>query len=450
MAQRRFANAMAGLGAGITNAGDILLRTMMQDRLQSRIDERAAKNAEAIANRQTEAATTADVQKILDELAQGGDPESAAARISIRTGRKIDPQALESLRPSPRRRMEKNVGEDITKANTPEQVPDDATIAGIAKTQGLALPEFAYAGMEPTSQAGTPTDPNYRDPYEYAGGIAREFGDRAAARRKSLDVPELVDFTDPLTNAKGKKAVSRRDPAMRAGVVLGPDAEQQAGFDAMAEGAKAKARQDVELAPDAINARVGEAGRKSGAEARAKLQAELNAMGMTAQQQSGALQLADDYTKQSSVFTATKQAVSSISTLAQRIEAARKQGQDSPAAHIGLIFNFMKMQDPGSTVREGEQAMAANAAGVDERIRNLYNSVLKGGRLSPEQVSDFVQTAADVYSQRAQAQKALEGDFAQRAAALHVPAPLVTGFVSALANGPQTAKDKLHERGGGQ
>lgn len=447
MAQRRWQSALAGLGAGITNAGDILLRTMMQDRLQSRIDDRAAKNAEAIAKRQSEAQTTTDVQKIIDEVAQGGDPASAAARISIRTGTPLDPQMLESLRPSPRRRMEKSVGEDITKANTPEQVPDDATIAGIAKTQGLALPDFAYAGIEPSSQAGTPSDPNYRDPFEYSGGIAREFGDRAAARRKSLDVPELVDFVDPMTGAKGKKAVSRRDPSMQAGMALGPTADEQAAFEAKSEGAKAKARQDVELSPEAINARVGEAGRKSSAEARAKLQAELNAMGLTSQQQQAALALADDYTKQSAVFTATKQAVSSISTLAQRIEAARKTGQDSPAAHIGLIFNFMKMQDPGSTVREGEQAMAANAAGVDERIRNLYNSVLKGGRLSPEQVSDFVQTAADVYTQRAQAQKALEGDFAQRAAAMRVPAPLVTGYVSALANGP-TPFDKVSARGG--
>lgn len=105
----------------------------------------------------------------------------------------------------------------------------------------------------------------------------------------------------------------------------------------------------------------------------------------------------------------------------------------------------MKMQDPKSTVREGEQAMAQNASGVDERVRNLYNSLLRGGKLSPEQVTDFQLTASSIYEQRAAAQKSLEQDFTQRAGALRVPAPLVTGFVSALANGPASARDKLRQ-----
>ena len=45
---------------------------------------------------------------------------------------------------------------------------------------------------------------------------------------------------------------------------------------------------------------------------------------------------------------------------------------------IGLIYQWMKMNDPGSSVREGERADAANAGGVTEGIRNLYNRLLTG------------------------------------------------------------------------
>lgn len=62
----------------------------------------------------------------------------------------------------------------------------------------------------------------------------------------------------------------------------------------------------------------------------------------------------------------------------------------SAAGDITLVFNFMKLNDPGSTVREGEQAQASNAAGVPERVRNLYNSLLTGERLSVEQRQDLL------------------------------------------------------------
>ena len=45
-------------------------------------------------------------------------------------------------------------------------------------------------------------------------------------------------------------------------------------------------------------------------------------------------------------------------------------------ADIGIVFSYMKLLDPGSTVREGEQATARNSPGVPERIRNMYNRAL--------------------------------------------------------------------------
>ena len=55
-----------------------------------------------------------------------------------------------------------------------------------------------------------------------------------------------------------------------------------------------------------------------------------------------------------------------------RVQASQ-DGEITAASDIALIFNFMKMLDPGSVVREGEFATAQNAAGVPERVVNQYN-----------------------------------------------------------------------------
>jgi hypothetical protein len=70
----------------------------------------------------------------------------------------------------------------------------------------------------------------------------------------------------------------------------------------------------------------------------------------------------------------------------------------SPAGDLALIFNFMKVLDPGSTVREGEFATAANSGGVDDRVRALYNNVTEGTRLAPTQRDDFASRATQLYS----------------------------------------------------
>ena len=81
----------------------------------------------------------------------------------------------------------------------------------------------------------------------------------------------------------------------------------------------------------------------------------------------------------------------------------RSSEDPSGAGDLALIFNFMKVLDPGSVVREGEFATAQNAGGIDDRIRSLYNQVIEGTRLSEAQRADFVDRAARLY-QGAEAQ----------------------------------------------
>lgn len=79
--------------------------------------------------------------------------------------------------------------------------------------------------------------------------------------------------------------------------------------------------------------------------------------------------------------------------------------QETAAGDLALIFNYMKMLDPGSVVREGEFATAQNAAGVPDRIKNLYNNLNRGERLNPDQRKMFGKQAEALFTQAGEQEK---------------------------------------------
>lgn len=96
-------------------------------------------------------------------------------------------------------------------------------------------------------------------------------------------------------------------------------------------------------------------------------------------------------------FNSMKQVKDFGEVQAQYEKVKATAGDPSAAGDLSAIFAYMKMLDPGSTVREGEFANAEKAAGVPERVLNHYNRVLKGERLAPEQRADFVRQAEKLY-----------------------------------------------------
>ena len=79
----------------------------------------------------------------------------------------------------------------------------------------------------------------------------------------------------------------------------------------------------------------------------------------------------------------------------------RKLGNNATAASdISLIYNFMRMQDPTSTVREGEYATAENARGISDTVSNMYNKVVDGTRLTQQQRQNLVDNARTLYKGR--------------------------------------------------
>ena len=79
---------------------------------------------------------------------------------------------------------------------------------------------------------------------------------------------------------------------------------------------------------------------------------------------------------------------------------ARIQATDATTAagQMSLIFQYMKMMDPGSSVREGEFANASNTTGIPGQVLNAYNRAREGKFLNPTQVDEFVAQAGALYA----------------------------------------------------
>ena len=92
-----------------------------------------------------------------------------------------------------------------------------------------------------------------------------------------------------------------------------------------------------------------------------------------------------------------------------------KASEDSAVGDLSLIFGYMKMLDPGSVVREGEFATAQNAAGVPERIQNIYNKVISGERLNAGQRKAFKGQAEKLYQTAAEQEKVVRSGLTRMA-----------------------------------
>jgi spore germination cell wall hydrolase CwlJ-like protein len=122
---------------------------------------------------------------------------------------------------------------------------------------------------------------------------------------------------------------------------------------------------------------------------------------------SGEGKLRDDYDKQIAPYILARQGY-------QKVVEAVKTG--NPAGDIALVFNVMKVLDPGSTVREGEQAQVTNSGTIPQTVTNMYNKLIAGqGSLAPEQRAMFADMAGKqfgVYQQSLEATNKRYGELA--------------------------------------
>jgi hypothetical protein len=99
-----------------------------------------------------------------------------------------------------------------------------------------------------------------------------------------------------------------------------------------------------------------------------------------------------------------------VATAYRKIKSAANN--PSAAGDLSLIFGYMRMLDPGSTVREGEFANAQNSAGVPDQVKNAYNKALKGERLNPNQRQDFLRQAEGLVGAQRQSLQGLAKRYA--------------------------------------
>jgi hypothetical protein len=93
-------------------------------------------------------------------------------------------------------------------------------------------------------------------------------------------------------------------------------------------------------------------------------------------------------------------AVKQAYTIASQLQGVEATAQKPDAAgDLSMIYAYMKILDPSSVVRDTEFATAQNAAGVPDRVRNLYNRAMKGTRLTNEQRAEFLTRARSIGTQ---------------------------------------------------
>jgi len=113
------------------------------------------------------------------------------------------------------------------------------------------------------------------------------------------------------------------------------------------------------------------------------------------------------------------QAFQKVDTAYKKIEGALRRGD--AAGDMAGIFNYMKILDPGSTVREGEFATAENTRGWSETGRALYNKARDGVRLTPKQRTEFIEASQGLYGAQVQNYEMLMAPYIESARANNLP-----------------------------
>lgn len=116
--------------------------------------------------------------------------------------------------------------------------------------------------------------------------------------------------------------------------------------------------------------------------------------------------LRDDFVRQSTDFIKSRDAFARVGASAE---------DPSAAGDLALIFNYMKVLDPASVVRESEFAQAASTGAFGERIEAAVGRVAAGTRLSGKIRADFVDRATRLFARQAELHDGLRSEFSRLA-----------------------------------
>jgi len=129
------------------------------------------------------------------------------------------------------------------------------------------------------------------------------------------------------------------------------------------------------------------------------------------------IKLMDSFRKDSNDFVTVKDSYGRIKISSE---------DPSPAGDMSVLFNYMKMLDPNSVVRESEYATAQNAGSIPERVRAKYNAAINGEKLSDTMRKDFTSMSEKLYKQAEESQAKRTKEYESKAKSYGLPADLVT------------------------
>jgi pyrimidine deaminase RibD-like protein len=117
---------------------------------------------------------------------------------------------------------------------------------------------------------------------------------------------------------------------------------------------------------------------------------------------------ADALRKEMNALPAVKE-FAEVDVAFQRMK--RAAAAPSPAGDLTLVYSFMKMQDPSSTVRESEFASAAKAGTFGDQMQAQVERITSGELLTPQQRQDLLKQAEVSYRTRKGAADAAGGRY---------------------------------------
>lgn len=273
MAKRKaWQRALGGLGEGISNASQMLLRQQIQD-----------KGNENILRRQIEADNRQFTEQLQQAVAENKiTPEQAIAQAAGR-GITLDKARLSLVRPTARKRLEPTLGKAISDAKSLEDVPSTADVASVGRSEGEFLPdEF----MVPDALT------NITDPLLGSSGPLQEYEVRAETRRRGFR-EKPTERVEVLTPTGGTEVqfispyageVQAKPSAAQQGVFEGDKTKSKLATSGQAEAEQAarekkattQAGLDVENAPANVAGSARREGAVAGARSAATTAAEIN------------------------------------------------------------------------------------------------------------------------------------------------------------------------------
>lgn len=146
-----------------------------------------------------------------------------------------------------------------------------------------------------------------------------------------------------------------------------------------------------------------------------------------------AAELRKEFQSQSKNYQQVRDSYNRIQTSAQ---------SPTPAGDLSMLYNYMKMLDPGSVVRESEFRSAATAKPMLERLGlswDAIGSVWNGNKMTPGMRQDFLNRASQLYNTENQQHSQRVNEYKRVATGFGVNPNMVITDMEATGAPPPTA-----------